>query len=232
MSRGFYSAVSAMNAAERQLDVVADNMANAGSRAFKRRAIGTSQFKTLLAGRPAVGTNVQTGYDFQQGLLTNTGEPLDLALFGEGFFAIDGPDGEVYTRDGQLHLDPSGEIVTSGGAPVAWASKRGQVDPAGARLSVDPAGAVRQGNEEIGRLRIVEFEDPTVLRPQPNGMWRAPADVRPLDGSAEVRQGALEGSNVNVLAEMIEMISLQRSYESAANVMRQLDEIHRRLVRG
>ena len=219
-----------MRAQERQLGAIAGNLANVDTPGFKRGVSATHEFRLPVA-REVRGLVEAQRVDFSQGELERTGRDLDLALFGEGFFAVEGPEGEVYTRDGSFHVDPGGTLVDGMGAPLAWAERRAPVDPAGLPITVDGDGAVRQDGRLLGRLRIVAFRDPQGLVPDGAGNWRAPVGLAETTATAVVHQRALERSNATGIEEMVAMIEVQRAFQASANVFGNIQESYRRLTR-
>jgi flagellar basal body rod protein FlgG len=167
--------------------------------------------------------------DYSQGPIEPTGSPLDLALFGNGFFAVETASGEAYTRDGRFRLDEQGELVTQDGLPLAFATRLGGIDPRGAAIEVDSEGTLRQGAVEVGRLKLVDFADPSALTLDPRGYLRAPRGLEEVAYTARVRQGALEGANVDPIREIIALIEVQRSFEGAARAVSNISESYQRL---
>jgi flagellar basal-body rod protein FlgF len=230
MNRGLYSGVEAMAAAEKRLESIATNLANVSVHGYKRRGTATESFDRALAGSVERHVRTRTRIDYAQGALESTGEPFDLALAGAGFFALETPQGEAYTRGGRFHLDAAGTLQTQEGFPVAWEGARGTIDPQGEEVRVDPDGQVWQGSVQAGRLRLVDFAQPARLQPDRMGYLHASADAAPRAREGEVRQGHLERSNVSALDEMVALISTQRSYESAAKLMSSIEQGYRRLT--
>lgn len=230
MDQGLYHGVAAMRTAERRLDTVASNLANASTHGFKRAGTASESFDALLAGRVARQIATHAATDFAQGALEATGEPFDLALGGPGFFAVEGPRGEAYTRDGRFRLDPNGVLVTGDGFPVAWDGPRGTIDPLGPEVSIDARGEVWQRGASVGRLRIVDFEDARSLARTSGGFFEAPATAHAISSEAEVRQGFLEASNVSAIDEMVGLIEAQRGFEAATRIVGAIDQSYRRLT--
>jgi len=231
MNVGLYRGAVAMVTQARRLDTVSSNLANVGTVGFKRGATATRQVDTQRGNRKVRSFVVENRVDFSQGNLTRTGRDLDMALFGEGFFAIESPGGEVYSRDGSFHLTPDGVLVTEEGFPVAWDKSSGTIDPTGEPIYVDGQGAVTQGLNKVGRLRIVDFLDKNQLGNDPSGYWRAPAGLAEAAPSGIVHQYSLESSNVDGMTEMISMIEVQRAFESTSNVVSSIEQSYRRLTR-
>ncbi len=230
MNFGLYSAVSAMDAAERRLEAVASNLANASTTAYKRRGATFHSYETARRDPLQRVVATRARIDSSQGELIRTGAPLDLALRGEGFFAVEQPNGEAYTRNGHFRLTDEGVLVTDDGFPVAFARKSGAIDPNGEAISIDAEGAAFQGENEIGRLKLVAFENAEKLRQDELGYFHAPRGLREQAYTAEVHQGTLEGSNVNPVEEMVALIETQRSFQTAANVLSKIEQSYRRLT--
>jgi flagellar basal body rod protein FlgG len=231
VSKGIYSAASAMQANGRRIEVIADNIANLSSAGFKRRTTSVGSFETALDGKSQPMLRTQSRFDFEQGTLVRNAEPYSLALFGEGFFAVEGKDGELYTRKGNFHVSEDGAIKTDEDLPVAWESHSGAIDPHGPAVTIGSDGTVQQSGEILGRLRIVDFADRQKLVMGENGYFRAPNGLRAGPAQAEVRQGEIESSNASAMTEMIELVEAQRAYEMAANVLSQNDQSYKRLTR-
>ena len=230
MNRGLYSGVQALSAAERRLETIATNLANVSVHGYKRRNTTAQSFETALRGRLERQVRTRTRVDYSQGPLKATGQPFDLALHGSGFFAVETPRGEAYTRGGRFHIDSAGVLQTPDGLPVAWEGARGTIDPQGPEVRIDPDGQVWQGETQVGRLRLVAFGDPARLEPDRVGYLHAPVGLREAAREGEVRQGHLERSNVSAMDEMVALISTQRSYESAARLMSAIEQGYRRLT--
>jgi len=231
MTNGLYSGVAAMASNQRRLDSIAQNLANLTTTGYKSRRAFVEAFDEARGGVSRRQTGVRTRIDFAQGGLIDTGNPLHLALHGEGFFAAESPEGEVYTRNGELRLTDAGVLTTYHGYPLAWETAGGTIDPLGEAIVVDGAGNVRQGATDVGRLRLVDFEDTGPLRQDTEGYFHAPPSLREKAAAPEVRQGALEGANTSAIDEMVAMIRVQRQFESASNVVGMIADSYRRLNR-
>jgi flagellar basal body rod protein FlgG len=227
MDNGLYQVAGAMRAGEKRLDAIAHNLANVSTRGFKR---ATTFAHALRSGRANV-SQVATGTtpDLSQGPLETTGNPLDLALDGPGWFAVEDSGGRSYTRDGSFHVDDRGTLVTQDGQPVAWKGARGALRPAGREVSVDSTGLVRQGDTTIGQLDIVDVDAPTSLAPAAAGRWIAPPGVQEIPAKAQVRTGTIERSNVESMDELVALVGVQRGFESAATMMRTIEQSYSRL---
>lgn len=230
MDHGLYSGVAAANSAERRLEAVTANLANVNASGFKRRATSVASFDTQLRATLARQTSARETIDFSQGTLSATGNPFDLALNGQGFFAVEGPRGELVTRDGRFHVDANGVLQTAEGFAVAWDGPRGSLDATGEAITIDPDARVWQGREQRGRLRIVDFAAREQLVALGSGFFASTRNAGEVTAIGQVRQGHVEQANVSAVDEMVELIAVQRSFESATRLLSMIDQSYRRLT--
>ncbi|GAB5542151.1 MAG: flagellar basal-body rod protein FlgG [Sandaracinaceae bacterium] len=256
MMRSLRSAASGMVAQQTHIDTIANNMANVSTTGFRR---SRAEFQDLLyqqvrtpGGRTADGGTLPTGVQIGQGTRTvstefmhtqgamqQTGNPLDLAIEGEGFFQIVRPGGDIaYTRAGNLKLDNQGQLVTVDGLPIEPQISVPQ-DATSVSIAQDGTVSVTQPGSnqtmELGQLQIARFPNPGGLQALGRSMFQAtsasgqPLVVQPgQEGSGTLSQGFLEGSNVEVVNEMIDLISSQRAYELNQRVIQASDEMLRK----
>lgn len=227
MDAGLSHASAAMRAGEKRLESIAHNIANVSTRGYKRETTFTHALQTNRGRGTQVAT--RSAPDLSQGQLETTGNALDLALDGRGWFVIESPGGRSYARDGSFRLDDRGTLVTQDGLPVAWKGSRGTVRPAGESVVIDSDGRVRQGETTVGQLDVVDLEDTSRLQPVGEGRWIAPPGTRETPSKALVRQGNVENSNVEAMDELVALITIQRSFESAATAVRTIEQSYRRL---
>jgi flagellar basal-body rod protein FlgF len=230
--RGIYIAGSGMLAESVRQDVVANNLANATTNGFKRTQSNSEPFAAFLLesrgmpGRPQIGTTnmgVQVGrLDVidTQGPLRNTGNPLDLALVGKGWFEVNAPGGTRYTRDGALTIDQTGTLVTKEGWSVRGENGPIRADSNGGDIGVAQDGTVNQDGEVLGRIRITELDSTTLAKEGSSLVTGTPTGA----STAVVRQSFLEGSTVNVVSEMVELIRVMRNFESNQKAVMSHDE--------
>lgn len=182
-------------------------------------------------GEMGTGTFVMGNWThYDQGALQQTENPLDLALKGDGFFTVAGPDGNPrYTRNGHFKLNEAGQLVNADG--LALLGQRGtiEIDPR-ASLSIGADGQVFENGQVIDQLQLVNFEQPQLLVNQGGNLYSALPGMQSLDTNAEVAQGYLEQSNVDVAGEMIQMISALRSYQISQKALQSEDEMSARLI--
>lgn len=229
MNRGLYSAISAMQGSERSIQFAAHNLSNLSTPAYKRTRNVTEEFIALTDHGTDRARGTTGTVDFTQGPIDETGDPFQLALEGDGFFAFEGPTGEVLTRYGQLGLTEDGELVSTEGLPVAWDKRGRQLDPFGGELNVREDGVVFQGDEEIGTLRLVDLADRTLLEPLSGGYYRAPAGAEEINATAKVHQGALERANLSGIEQLVEMVAQQRAYDVASRSVSLITSSYERL---
>lgn len=229
MDSGLFSGVEAMRAGERQLDAIAANLANLDSPAYKRQNTVTHAFDIGVGEHRQRTVRTETSTDFSQGEIARTGNALDLALEGDGFFVVETPTGEAYTRDGAFHIDENGVLQSASGSAVAWDGARGRIEPIGDPVTIDATGVVRQGVNQLGKLRVVDFADKHALSIDREGYFHAPRGQSPTTPTATVHQGAVEKSNSTSIDELVAMIRVQRGFESASSLVKSIEQSYRRL---
>ncbi len=231
MEVSLYQAASAMNATERWQDMIAENLASASTPGSRRHEIS---FSSVAAGIPnATLGDGGTGYQmpsasvytsFEQGELQPTGNPMDFALQGSGFFTVQKPDGtHLYTRNGQFTLNSQGNVVTKQG----YLLLNGSGSPIRANktnnspLTISGKGQVSQGGEIRGTVALVDFAKPQTLTSTGGGYYEQndpTLQPAPVTGT-EVRQGYIEASNTSPTVEMASLITAMRMFETNQKVM-------------
>lgn len=237
MLTGLYSAASAMNSAAQRHDVIAHNLAHAHHPGYRRLVPVEGTFESALIGDAAdpdaepplstLGTSAAPDVvDFTPGPMIQTGRRLDVALHGDGFFVVEGPNGPLYTRNGTFELDSEGQLVTVDGLPVLGAKGPIKLPPdlVVENVVITSDGRLMSGIQEFGQLDVVMFEEPEVLQAAGISLFQAPDDVEPKKSDARVVQGYREGSNVSPVLEMVRMIDGMRQYEAAANALKSITE--------
>lgn len=230
---GISSSVEAMSSQAKRLDAITANLANVSTPGYKRRTTAIQGFDVSRgAAKPQMQPAVISAVDFGQGPLQHTGETFDLGLSGEGFFVVEGPEGELLTRGGPFRLDENGTLQDENGFAVAWDGARARIEPSSTAVTVDGRGLVSQDGIQLGQLRLVDLPAKNQLEPVSGGYWKASPQLVQTPSDAVVHQGAVEGSNASAVDELIELVRVQRQFESAANLMTTLDRTYQRLNRG
>ena len=234
--------ISAAGAAARlqQLEIVANNLANSQSTGFKAdRPIFEAAFASALQqeegftrGAPG-GVYVrvgETGFDHAPGPIVQTGAPLDVAVDGRGFFVVGTREGDRYTRAGSFVIDADKRLVTPAGHPAKGGGGPIRVTGGDVRIRANGDIVDAEGSP-LGRLRIVEFADPSRLSKTGDGLFRAPEDMPPEKvATPTLLEGSLEGSNVQPVVEMATLMILQRAFDASMQAMQLEDQATERLI--
>ncbi|MDP2765556.1 MAG: flagellar basal-body rod protein FlgF, partial [Brevundimonas sp.] len=236
MENAAYVGLSRQMTLRRELDIVANNIANADTTGFKVEQllvgaeIGERARNAFI--RPGVSFVLDNGVgrDYGQGALEQTGRNLDFAIEGDGaFFRLNDGAGEAFTRDGAFTLDPEGRLTTEGGAVVQGDGGEIILDRALGEPAVAADGTISQNGNPVGRLSVVRFDTLAVLEKGGDGLYRNASNAAPVDApDARVRQGMLEGSNVNPILEITNLIEIQRAYESVTRMIENTNDLSRR----
>lgn len=259
MLRSMYSGISGMRGFQTKLDVIGNNIANVNTAGFKKGRMTfqdmmsqTSQGAQAAEGERGGVNPIQVGLGSQigsidnvhtQGFLQSTGRGLDLAIEGDGFFVVNGGDGDKYTRTGNFYLDDNGDIVDENGNYLL-ASTGGEIRiPENAQsFSVSENGTVnivnaQGGIEEVGRIRLVNFANPEGLEKIGGNLYHPSANsglpvegVPGGEGFGTLKPGTLEMSNVELAEEFTEMIVSQRGFQANTRIITTSDEILQELV--
>lgn len=276
MERGLYISATGMTAQQWRMDAVSNNLANVDLNGYKRDEAVHKAFPEMLmrrfdddgvyrmpfgsmdtapiVGKLGMGVEQNEFYtEFSQGALKQTTNPFDLAMEDKGFFAIQTPQGERYTRNGAFVLGKEGYIETKDGFPVL--GEHGPIQVKENNFTVDEAGRVWVNEEfqnDPGRLvsmeenswkkttlldtlKVVNFEQPRYLAKQGNSQWAdtensGPAVVIDPNKRPKVRQGFVEGANVNPVTEMVQMIEINRAYENNSKMIQTHDSLMGKLI--
>lgn len=239
MENALLVGLSHQAALKRHMNILANNLANLSTAGFKSEKPVFEDFVMPMAdvgeftGEAADIHYVQDTSlfrDFAPGPLKNTGNDLDVAITGEGWFVLEGPEGELFTKNGHFHLDPDGQVVTSDGLAVL--SDNGPIVIADGENDVEISadGTITTNLGVKGRLQFVEFDDEALLRKQGSSAYSA-EDQEPVpSANVKVAQGTLEGSNVNAVKEITAMISVTRAYTSAAEMLKSANTLRQTAI--
>jgi flagellar basal-body rod protein FlgG len=233
MLEGLYAAAAGMEAQQQQLDALANDMANVDTPGYQATRVG---FHDLLYTSSGNGSTVATGAGAAaeivgrsqiQGAIQQTGQPLDVAIVGEGYLEVRRPDGTIgLTRNGVLEIDAQGRLTNSLGMPlVPPITLPPGVSAQDVRIA--PDGSVTAGNQRLGTIAIVAVPAPDSLLADGDSLFSATAASGPIGpaGGATLQQGALGSSNVDVASAMAQMIDTQRNYELASKAIQYQDQM-------
>ena len=223
--------LSAQQVLRQRMDMTANNLANMSTAGFKAERLVMRELseKPAAASETPEEIDFVDGWmlqrDFSAGSLEKSGNPLDIALEGEGFFTIETSQGEAYTRDGSFSMDASGQLVTKNGAAVLGEGGPIVLDPEGGDIRVGRDGSIMQGTNAVGRLRISAFDTPGALEKVGDNLWRATDEQPHPPADLRVAGGFIEQSNVNPIVEITQMIEISRAYQSVAQMISNADDM-------
>lgn len=244
MVRGLYTAAMGMNVQAKRLDLVSNDLANAGTTGYKKDVASISSFKeeylarlndhqnfepnNAIIGKITYGAKIDGVYtDFSQGSVVATNLETDFAIQGDGFFTVQTPNGPAYTRDGNLSINQFGQLVTKEGYSVM--GEEGAIElgedyfSQGQQLVIKENGEVYVGNNYIDTLDMANFEDPNSLQKMDDNLYTSNGQRVPFTGN--IIQNFLEVSNVNTVSAMVDMITVARAYEMNQKMVQTQDNL-------
>lgn len=235
-------ALSRQMTLRRAMDIVANNVANVNTPGFKAESAIFSEFLMPLAeaddrhGQPGVSELsyvIDSGIyrNLAEGNLEQTGNPLDMAISGDGYFSVQTENGPRYTRAGHFSLDAQGRLVTSAGDPVlSDAGAPIALTPENGPIEVSRDGTISQNGAQVGRIGVVSFANERALTKTGNGYFETAQAPVPV-AAPTVLQGMVEGSNVQPVVEMTRMIEVMRAYQSAQRSIDKMSELSQAAIR-
>jgi flagellar basal-body rod protein FlgG len=225
-------------------DTIANNLANCNTAGYKKDINVSGDFRHLLTERirdgqspppkvGSLGTGPLTWENFvvhKSGSFIDTGDPLNAAIVGGGYFTVDTPAGVRYTRNGTFTLDSSGRLVTQDGYPVLGAGGAAITTLDNQPVNIGGDGRVFNGNQEIGQLGLIDVADARAMHKEAGVLFRLDDEsmVRPFTG--KIAGGVLEMSNVNIIEEMVNLIASYRAYEINAKGVQSHDQLNEKAV--
>lgn len=245
MVRGLYTAYTGMLNQQKKMDTLSNNLANADTTGYKKEGVTAKTFETQLAikvkdgsnayidqqiGKLNLGVKIGENYtDYSQGSYRYTGNTYDLALGGDGFFNISfmnkaGEQSVKYTRDGNFTIDNEGALRTQDGDYVLGESGEIYIPTNAVDVSINKLGEIYADGEYIDTIKITDFEDYNYLKKYGENMYDAVDGTTEKEPTATIDQGYLEQSNINVVTEMVNMISLSRTYEANQKLIQTMDD--------
>lgn len=245
MVKGLYAAYTGMLNEQNRMDVITNNLANSDTNGYKKEGATSQAFDTVLAykikdasespnnarnvGKMNLGVKIGENYtDYSQGAYKVTDKSLDFAISGKGFFSVEftnkaGKTSTKYTRDGAFSLLTNGTLVTKDGDYVLDSTgKRIRLDPT-KEIACDTRGNLAQNGVVVAQIGITDFEDYNYLEHYGENYYQPVDGAKKIDGEYSINQGYIETSNVQVVQEMVEMISISRQYESNQKIITTID---------
>ncbi len=234
MLNGLYTTARGMTAIEKENNVLANNLANVNTAGFKSDQVIYQSFPEILMkrldqsgehviGAKGTGCKISETYtNYRPGHMEHTENPLDIAIMGEGFFAVESPEGVLYTRNGHFTLNQDGQMVTTEGYKLL--GEYGAIETNGNPVNIGEDGMIEVDGAVVDQLRLVNFDNLQQLEKIGNSFYRANDDVTEKSSSATLQQGFIEHSNVNIILGMTQLITATRSYELSQKVIQSQDE--------
>lgn len=241
MANTTYIGMSAALAADHRLDVVSNNLANANTVGFRQQRTVFEQFLVNTNdGSPAqkgFTSVIDTAVDTHAGELEHTNNPMDVAIQGEGYFVVRGPQGLLTTRAGALQLDPAGNLTDASGFPVLGGTvEQGlnpiQVSPGGRDLQIAADGSVMQDGAAVARIAIVNIDPTQPLEPIGNAHFQVAPNGLQTVQNPTLAVGYLESSNVDLIRGMVELIEVTHDSESAHKLMNEARKLDRAILQS
>jgi flagellar basal-body rod protein FlgF len=226
MNSGYYAATTGLMSRTEALDTIANNLANVSTAGFRANhnvfssmlaTTGNSPLSVLNQDMNDYGVLSSTQLDTTQGALVRTGNDLDLAIEGPGYFTVKTASGPVYTRGGNLRVSPAGQLTTEAGDLVL--GDNGPIAIVGGPVSISADGTISANGAISGRLKLVEFPPATQIQSAGGTYYTAPAGTAVPASRSQVCQGMLESSNVNPVTSVIELMTAQREVEAMRRVL-------------
>jgi flagellar basal-body rod protein FlgF/flagellar basal-body rod protein FlgG len=226
MNSGYYAACTGLMSRTQALDTIANNLANVSTAGFRATH---NVFSSMLASADNASLSVLnqdandygilsgTELDTTQGALVRTGNDLDFAVEGPGYFAVQTANGTEYTRGGNFRVSPQGQLITAAGDTVL--GENGPIAIVGEPVTVSTDGTISVNGAISGRLKMVEFAPKTAIQSAGGTYYTAPAGSAVAATKTQVRQGMLESSNVNPVTSVVELITAQREVETMRRVL-------------
>lgn len=239
MENALLIGLSRQIALAREADVIANNVANVTTNGFKARNQRFQEYLMPTARADSFPRGSQTlsyvmdkgaGLDLTQGAVEMTGNPLDVAIRGDGYFVVQTPAGERYTRDGAFALNASGELVTSSGARVQGESGPISFSQQDGRIDIGADGTITTAQGQRGKLKLVRFANAQALENQGQNLFSSPAPGQPMGKDGRVESGAIERSNVRPVLEMSRLVEVSRAYQNISNMLQRVDELRRTAI--
>jgi flagellar basal-body rod protein FlgF len=235
----FYVTVAGKFVNEKRLDIISNNLANSSTAGFKAiRPV----FNMVSEATESSGNNTQlknalvgiydTVIDFSDGAVVDSGSTFDMAIIGKGYFVVQGENGNLYTRNGQFTVDQNGRLVTMNGDPVMGKGGEITIDADGGDVLIENDGSIYAGKDFVDTIKVVDFNDKKDLKPVGKTYFMNENEAEPeiTPDFYSIRQGSYEGSNVNIVREMVDLIETMRAYECYTKVDQMFSDVNGKLI--
>ena len=237
MENTAYIALSGQSALKRKMSVIANNLANMNTTAFKgekmmfvEHLVKSKGGKSFIPQKLTYTRDVAQYQNLAEGPIKNTGNPLDIAIHGDGYFVVETADGDRYSRNGHFSLNNEGQLVNlNNQAILSDAGTPFFLGPEDTDIKITPDGLISSRNGEIGKIRIVKFDTPQNLEKTASGLYSSKDQPLEVD-NPNLQQRSLESSNVNPMSEITKMINVQRAYDSVRTFIDKEDQRQKRMV--
>jgi flagellar basal-body rod protein FlgF len=239
VENAFLVGLSQQMASTRAMEVIANNLSNLGTPAFKREEVQFEQYMVPVQATEAEGGGtVNVSFVLDRGVARNlsmgrfeqTGSLLDLAIDGPGYFVVQAPEGERYTRNGHFRFDEQGQVVTDDGYVVQGDGGAITLQPQEGDLRVGGDGSLSSDLQVLGKLRIVNFTDERTLKKAGTSLYDAGGQPATAVASPRVRQGIIEKSNVEPVVEITRMIDIMRAYQASADLTKSGEDLLKQAI--
>jgi flagellar basal-body rod protein FlgF len=236
MENSAYIALSGQGALKRELSVIANNIANMNTTAYKKESMLFVEHLVKSKGQQSFAPPISYARDVAQyqhlneGPIKQTGNPLDIAIPGQGYFVVDTDEGQRFTRNGHFNLNNEGKLVNLNN--LALLSDAGTpffFGPEDTNIVVTSEGLISSSNGPIGKIKIVNFDKLQNLQKEAGGLYSSEEQPKDIPKPA-ILQGALEGSNVNPISEITKMITVQRAYDNVKTFIDKEDARQKRMI--
>ena len=240
MQNALYVGVSSQMALQRELDVIANNMANVSTSGFKARSARFQEYLMPTASADSFAAQDRrvsfvidqgTALDLGQGPVEQTGNPLNVAVSGSAFIAVQGPQGERYTRNGAFELNAQGQLTTSDGYPVIGDGGPITVSPQETGVAIGTDGTVSTNLGIRGKVKLVTFANPRGLKNEGANLYASSEPTKPAGAEGRLVSGALERSNVRPVIEMTRLMDVNRTYAMVSSMISRLDDLRGTAIR-
>lgn len=233
MNSSMYSALSGNLAAMKRMDLISNNLANVNTPGFKKDKMSFEGMLSSITDPPRVPQGMTADpilqkeniyIDYASGPVAQTGNPFDMAIDGDGFFVVNTPDGPAYTRQGNFRLSADGTLITVDGLPVQ--GQGGDIRLNGSMIEIDAKGVIMVDGTEAGAITMVDFPKPYDLTKIGRSLFvPSNPETVPQPAVGVLSQGHLEGSNVETITEMVQMIETSRYFDACQRAIRSVDDM-------